>query len=105
MKATIVCTALLMLFQLVPASAGDNPVYMSQAGDPGKPYDPGDAVLPVEPPDGKETAKVPNLRPPGFRTYMYDTAIWYGVQWAGRLWWVRDKNRSEERRVGKECRL
>lgn len=33
-----------------------------------------------------------NLRPAGFKEYMYDTGIWYGVQWGARLYWVRDKS-------------
>ncbi|HSC35308.1 MAG TPA: DUF3943 domain-containing protein [Thermodesulfobacteriota bacterium] len=91
MKATIVCTALLMIFQLVPASAEDSP-YLYAAGESVTPHEPDDAVLPVEPPAGEEPAPKPNLRPPGFKTYMEDTTIWYGAQWAARLWWVRDKN-------------
>ncbi len=35
-----------------------------------------------------------NLRPAGFKEYMYDTGIWYGVQWGARLYWVRDKSRK-----------
>ncbi len=91
MRATIVCTALLMLFQLVPASAEDNS-YMFAAGESAAPHEPDDVVLPVEPPPDGKPAPNPSLRPPGFKTYMEDTAIWYGAQWAARLWWVRDKN-------------
>lgn len=91
MRATIVSTALLMLFQLVPASAEDSP-YLYAAGESVTPQEPDEAVLPVEPPAGEEPAPKPNLRPPGFKTYMEDTTIWYGAQWAARLWWVRDKN-------------
>lgn len=32
-----------------------------------------------------------NLHPVGFKEYMYDTGIWYGVQWGARFYWVRDK--------------
>jgi hypothetical protein len=80
-----------MLFQLVPASAEDNS-YMFAAGESGTPHEPDDAVLPVEPPPNGKPEPNPSLRPPGFKTYMEDTAIWYGTQWAARLWWVRDKN-------------
>ncbi len=33
-----------------------------------------------------------NLRQAGFKEYMYDTGIWYSVQWGARLYWVRDKS-------------
>jgi hypothetical protein len=102
LKAIIVCTALLLFIQLVPAPAGNYPVFMSQAAEPVTPHGPDDTVLPAEQPDKdspalkindtNEPAPAPNLRPPGFKTYMEDTAIWYGAQWAARLWWVRDKN-------------
>ncbi len=91
MRATIVCTALLMLFQLVPASAEDNS-YMFAAGESVTPHEPDEAVLPVEPPPDGKPEPNHSLRPPGFKTYMEDTTIWYGAQWAARLWWVRDKN-------------
>lgn len=104
MKARILCAALLLLSGLVPASAGDNTVPMFASEEPGAPHDPGDVVMPVEEPAAvsstedtgtglaKTATAVPDLRPPGFKTYMEDTAIWYGAQWAARLWWVRDKN-------------
>ncbi len=92
MRATIVCTVLLMLFQLVPASAGDDSAYRYAAGESGTPREPDDAVLPVDPPPDGKPEPNPGLRPPGFKTYMEDTAIWYGAQWGARLWWVRDKN-------------
>lgn len=92
MRATIVCTALFMLFQLVPASAEDDSAYRYAAGGSVTPHEPDDVVLPVEPPPDGKPEPNPSLRPPGFKTYMEDTAIWYGTQWAARLWWVRDKN-------------
>ncbi|MEW6144051.1 MAG: DUF3943 domain-containing protein [Thermodesulfobacteriota bacterium] len=92
MKAKIVCAVILLLFQLAPA----------RAEEPVTPHEPDDAVLPAEGThadapalkinDTNEPAPAPDLRPPGFKTYMEDTAIWYGAQWAARLWWVRDKN-------------
>ncbi|GJM16187.1 MAG: hypothetical protein DHS20C13_15140 [Thermodesulfobacteriota bacterium] len=51
-------------------------------------YQVGDTVLNPEP-DIIEPRV--NLRPAGFKEYMYDTGIWYGVQWGARLYWVRDK--------------
>ncbi len=42
---------------------------------------------------GAETSS-PGRRPEAaaFKEYMYDTGIWYGVQWGARLYWVRDKS-------------
>jgi len=52
-------------------------------------YQVGDVVLQPEP-DLVESHI--NLRPSGFKEYMYDTGIWYGVQWGARMYWVRDKS-------------
>ncbi|KAB2832901.1 MAG: hypothetical protein F9K51_04355, partial [Candidatus Dadabacteria bacterium] len=83
---------MLLLFGLVPASAGENPTPMFASEEPGAPHDPGDVVMPVEEPaavsstedtgTGLAKTAAPDLRPPGFKTYMEDTAIWYGAQWA-----------------------
>ena len=43
-------------------------------------------------PEPQINQPVVNLRPAGFKEYMYDTGIWYGVQWGARLYWVRDKS-------------
>ena len=101
-KAKILCVALLLLSQLVPALAQEQPSPMFASEEPGSPHDTGDVIIPVEDPAAVSTTEdtgtglaktaVPDLRPPGFKTYMEDTTIWYGAQWAARLWWVRDKN-------------
>ena len=88
--AGLILLALMQLAAPVASYAQAGPDTFS-AEDAGKPHDPGDVVMPVGDAKPKPSPN-PNLRPPGFKTYMGDTAIWYGVQWAGRLWWVRDKN-------------
>lgn len=43
-------------------------------------------------PEPAAAVAYPGVRPAGFKEYMYDTGIWYGVQWGARLYWVRDKS-------------
>ncbi|MGB3364111.1 MAG: DUF3943 domain-containing protein [Thermodesulfobacteriota bacterium] len=52
-------------------------------------YQVGDVVLQPEP---NITESQFNFKPLGFKEYMYDTGIWYGVQWGARMYWVRDKS-------------
>ena len=52
-------------------------------------YQLGDVVLQPEP---NIVDSPVNYKPLGFKEYMYDTGIWYGVQWAARFYWVRDKS-------------
>lgn len=52
-------------------------------------YQVGDVVLQ---PESNITESQFNFKPLGFKEYMYDTGIWYGVQWGARMYWVRDKS-------------
>jgi Domain of unknown function (DUF3943) len=95
LKKVIVCLILFLPTGFAApeyAAAEDCPACALSPGDPDNPHGPEQMSVPVDPPDDEKPAKDTDLRPANFRTYMYDTWIWYGVQWAGRLWWVRDKN-------------
>lgn len=52
-------------------------------------YQVGDITLQPEP---ELTESQYDLKQLGFKEYMYDTGIWYGVQWGARMYWVRDKS-------------
>jgi len=76
------------------ARAAEQPVYLFSAEEEADttPHNEEDVVIPVG--GGAESSETPDLRPTGFKSFMYDTIIWYGVQWAGRLFYVRDKNQK-----------
>ncbi|MEQ9619565.1 MAG: DUF3943 domain-containing protein [Deltaproteobacteria bacterium] len=95
MKTRVSFLTLLTLFYILsagPVTAADQPVYLFSSEDKNAPVDSEDVVIPVGNEDS--VSREPDLRPAGFKEYMYDTTIWYGVQWAGRLWYVRDKNQK-----------
>ena len=66
------------------------PVYCGHAADENTPVNHEEDV--VINPSELPTSQPAQLEPPGFKEYMYDTGIWYGVQWGARLYWVRDKS-------------
>jgi hypothetical protein len=69
--------------------ADEEPVNLFAFDDPKEPFRDGEVV--IQPGAETSTPDV-DLRPAGFKEYMYDTGIWYGVQWGARLYWVRDKS-------------
>ncbi|MCH7518985.1 MAG: DUF3943 domain-containing protein [Candidatus Dadabacteria bacterium] len=92
MRAVRVSLIILLLFNLVPINqvfANEEPINLFAVDDPKEPFQEGEVVMQ---PKTEMSAPDVNLRPAGFKEYMYDTGIWYGVQWGARLYWVRDKS-------------
>jgi len=83
-----------LLFVLAPLNyllANEGVSDPVNSGEGAESYLVGDVVLEPEP-NIIESPVI--LKPLGFKEYMYDTGIWYGVQWGARLYWVRDKSRK-----------
>jgi len=83
---------LLVLFVIVPSKnilANEEHPDNLVSEQPSETCQVGDVTLQ---PDPNLTQSQINLKPLGFKEYMYDTGIWYGVQWGARLYWVRDKH-------------
>jgi len=80
---------LLSLNLYTGAFAQERPVDLFATEEEGVVYKNGEFVYNPEP---AAAIAYPGDRPAGFREYMIDTGIWYTVQWAGRLYWVRDKS-------------
>ena len=92
MKAVRIILVFVLFFNLVPVNAvlGDQePVSLFASEDSKEPFHDGEVIIDPQP---KKTTPNVDLRPPGFKEYMYDTGIWYGVQWGARMYWVRDKS-------------
>ena len=92
MRAARVSLIILLLFNLVPINqvfANEEPINLFALDDPKEPFQEGEVVMQ---PKTEMSAPDVNLRPAGFKEYMYDTGIWYGVQWGARLYWVSDKS-------------
>jgi len=92
MRAARVSLIILLLFNLVPINqvfANEEPINLFALDDPKEPFQEGEVVMQ---PKTEMSAPDVDLRPAGFKEYMYDTGIWYGVQWGARLYWVRDKS-------------
>lgn len=91
MRIAGVCLLLTLLYMLAPFSnvlANEESGEVLSSEKAPKTYHVGDIVVQPEP----DIVESPvDLRPAGFKEYMYDTGIWYGVQWGARLYWVRDK--------------
>ncbi len=91
MRAAGACLIFFLLINMVSfnqAFADEDVVDLFASDQSSESYKVDDIVLKPEP-DIIEPHV--NLRPAGFKEYMYDTGIWYGVQWGARLYWVRDK--------------
>jgi len=87
-----VCFIILLFFNSVPINqvlAVEEPIDLFAVDDPKEPFR--DGEVDIQPGAETSTPEI-NLRPAGFKEYMYDTGIWYGVQWGARLYWVRDKS-------------
>ncbi len=69
--------------------AQEEPVDLFATDEEGVVYKNGDFLYTPKP---AAALAYPGDRPAGFKEYMYDTGIWYSVQWAARLYWVRDKS-------------
>jgi hypothetical protein len=92
MRAVRVSLIILLLFNLVPINqvfANEELINLFAVDDPKEPFQEGEVVMQ---PKTEMSAPDVNLRPTGFKEYVYDTGIWYGVQWGARLYWVRDKS-------------
>jgi len=91
LRVVAVYLILLILFRIAPMNevlANEEPIdHVSEQS--AETYQVGDVVLQPEP---NLVESQVNLRPSGFKEYMYDTGIWYGVQWGARMYWVRDKS-------------
>ncbi|MCK5710254.1 MAG: hypothetical protein KAI07_06920, partial [Deltaproteobacteria bacterium] len=91
-RVTTVCLIIFLIFNLVPINqilANEEPINLFAVDDPKEPFRDGEVVIQ---PGAKTSAPDVDLRPAGLKEYMYDTGIWYGVQWGARLYWVRDKS-------------
>jgi hypothetical protein len=91
-RVTTVSLIIFLLFNSVSIChvfADEEPVNLFAFDDPKEPFRDGEVV--IQPGAETSTPDV-DLRPAGFKEYMYDTGIWYGVQWGARLYWVRDKS-------------
>ena len=76
-----VCFIILLFFNSVPINqvlAVEEPIDLFAVDDPKEPFRDGEVV--IQPGAETSTPEI-NLRPAGFKEYMYDTGIWYGVQW------------------------
>ena len=92
MRVAGIILFLLISYILVPISevhSNEEPINLFAVDDTKYPYQEDDAVLQ---PKSQIASSEANLRPAGFKEYMYDTGIWYSVQWGARLYWVRDKS-------------
>ena len=95
MRVRVTCLILLAALSLLAetgAWAGNNqqPKLAEETAE--NPAGGDDVVLPMGGEYEIGSYQDTELRPANLETYMYDTLIWYTVQWGGRLWWVRDKN-------------
>jgi len=88
----LILLAVLSLFAETGARAGEKKPYLFADENAAKPADADDVILPLGEDYEIGSYQDTGLRPANLETYMYDTLIWYTVQWGGRLWWVRDKN-------------
>ena len=92
MRVAGVYLILLILFSIAPSKyilANEEHLDSLASEQTSETYQVGDIALQPEP---NLTESQFNLKPLGFKEYMYDTGIWYGVQWGARLYWVRDKS-------------
>ena len=92
MRIAGVCLIILLFFNSFSINqvlAVEEPIDLFAVDDSKELFLEGGVVLQ---PDAETSAPDINLRPAGFKEYMYDTGIWYGVQWGARLYWVRDKS-------------
>ncbi len=85
----ILAVAVLYLFPGGSLAAEEEQIELFAVDEPNGAIQEEDVVIPLTP---KINEAEIGLRPAGFKQFLEDTAIWYGVQWAGRLWYVRDKN-------------
>ncbi|MEE8136224.1 MAG: DUF3943 domain-containing protein [Thermodesulfobacteriota bacterium] len=88
-RISIIILLFIIPIPTIQAFANEEPINLFAADDTKEPFEESDVIFQPEP--GISSPDV-NLRPTGFKEYMYDTGIWYGVQWGARFYWVRDKS-------------
>jgi hypothetical protein len=91
LRSLTIILVLILFIKLIHSGAWaqEEPIDLFSTGDESAQYDRDGTSYTPEP---AAAVSYPGERQAGFNAYMVDTGIWYSVQWAARMYWVRDKS-------------